>query len=60
MHFLQGKELNAEVPCARADIKLMYNDKKGRFFVAAEDIPAGKAFNFCYKLMGHTKMCRYK
>lgn len=36
------KDPSKEVPCARGDIKLEYNDKKGRYFVATEDIPAGE------------------
>ena len=35
----------------------MYNDKKGRFFVAAEDIPAGKAFNFLLQINVTERSC---
>jgi hypothetical protein len=36
-----SKETSKEVPCVRNDVKLDYSEKKGRYLVATQDIPAG-------------------
>jgi len=37
-----SQEASKELPCVRNDVKLEYNEKRGRYLVAAQDISAGK------------------